>query len=61
MCAEEHEIAREQGAGLLVEHGEIVVAVRGRPGSYRQRARAEVEFCAAVDEEGGRNHAHPLH
>ena len=36
--AEEHEIAREQGLGFLVEHGKITVAVRGRPRAQDQGA-----------------------
>ena len=56
----EHQIAREQGPGLLVEHGDIVVAMRGRPRPYRQGSRSEIEFDGAVDEESGRYHAHPI-
>ena len=40
---EEHEVAREQGFGLLVEHGEIAVAVRGRPCPQHKGSRAEIE------------------
>ena len=41
---EEHEITREQGSGLLVEHREIAVAMRGRPRPQDKDCGTEIEL-----------------
>ena len=55
---EEHQIAREQGPGRLVEHGEIAVAVRRRPRPQGQGSRAEIERRVCVDQERRRDEPH---
>ena len=46
----EHEIAREQGFGYLVEYGDVVVAVRGRPCRQGEGSRTEIEAEGPIDE-----------
>jgi len=44
----EHKVAAKQGAGLCVEHREIVVAVRGRPRPQEGNFRRQIQFEFAV-------------
>ena len=55
---EEDKITAKQGAGLLVEYGEIAVAVRCRPGPQRQVPVPEIEPECAIDQKRGRQNAH---
>src|SRR5262247_3955255 len=58
---EEHEVARQQGLRLLVEHREVGVGMGGRPRMENQPAPAEVENILAVDQPGGRDDFYPGH
>ena len=59
--AYEYEITRAQGAGLLVESGEIAVALRCRPRAQQEvsAAEVEIEIEAAIHQKRRRNDAHP--
>ena len=53
----EQQIAEEHRAGLLIEHGHVVVGVRRRMRLDQQLAVAEVELEPVFDELGRRNDA----
>ena len=40
----DHKVTREQGAGCLVQNGQIIVGVGRGPGPYRQRASSQIEL-----------------
>src|SRR6185437_11235593 len=52
---DEQKIAREQGRTLVVEHGQVIVGMSGRPCPQRQYPLAEIEFHFAVDQQRGRH------
>src|SRR6185437_8114527 len=52
---DEQKIAREQGRTLVVEHGQVIVGMSGRPCPQRQNPFAKIELHFAVDQQRGRH------
>src|SRR6185437_12070324 len=52
---DEQKIAREQGRTLVVEHGQVIVGMSGRPCLQRQNPFTEIELHFAVDQQRGRH------
>ena len=58
---DKQEIAGEESGTCVIENGQIVVGVAGRPSLERQQAVAEVKLHLSVNEQRRRNDAYFIH